>query len=79
MTPALTDPLTLPCGAVLKNRVVKGAMTEGIGTPDNRATADHAALYGRWARGGAMDKSRQHRMHPRWLKATTPKRLNLPH
>ncbi len=53
MSPALTDPLTLPCGATLKNRIVKGAMTEGMGTPDNCATDDHAALYGRWARGGA--------------------------
>lgn len=53
MTPALTDPLVLPCGATLKNRVVKGAMTEGIASPDNRATSEHVALYGRWARGGA--------------------------
>lgn len=53
MTVKLTDPLTLPCGVTLKNRIVKGAMTEGIGTPDNRATAEHAALYGKWARGGA--------------------------
>ena len=30
-------------------------------------------------RGGSMAKSRLRRMHPRWLEATTPKRLNLPH
>ena len=33
----------------------------------------------RWARGGSMAKSRLHRMHPRWLKATTPKRLTHGH
>lgn len=49
----LTDPLTLPCGAVLKNRLAKAAMTEGLASPDNRATAQHAYLYGLWAQGGA--------------------------
>ncbi|MGD9471641.1 MAG: NADH:flavin oxidoreductase/NADH oxidase family protein [Novosphingobium sp.] len=53
MPVTIADPLTLPCGAVLKNRLSKAAMTEGIATPDNRATAAHAALYGRWSDGGA--------------------------
>ena len=37
------------------------------------------ATQWRWARGGSMAKSRLHRMHPRWLKATTPKRLTHGH
>jgi len=49
----IADPLTLPCGAVLKNRLAKAAMTEGIASPDNRATEALATLYGRWADGGA--------------------------
>ncbi|MEL7487871.1 MAG: NADH:flavin oxidoreductase, partial [Pseudomonadota bacterium] len=46
-------PLTLPCGARLKNRIAKAAMTEGLADPLNRATARHATLYRRWAEGGA--------------------------
>jgi hypothetical protein len=49
----LNDPLTLPCGAVLKNRIAKGAMTEGIANPRNQATEEHVTLYRRWAEGGA--------------------------
>lgn len=53
MTPKISDPLTLPCGATLKNRLAKAAMTEGIASPENRATPELARLYGRWADGGA--------------------------
>ena len=49
----IATPLTLPCGAVLKNRIVKAAMTEGLGDPLNRATEGHVRLYKRWAEGGA--------------------------
>jgi 2,4-dienoyl-CoA reductase-like NADH-dependent reductase (Old Yellow Enzyme family) len=49
---SLADSLTLPCGAVLPNRIAKGAMTEGLADPWNRATARHATLYKRWAEGG---------------------------
>lgn len=49
----LARPLTLPCGAVLKNRLAKGAMTEGLADPDDRASERHATLYGRWSDGGA--------------------------
>ncbi|MES2492835.1 MAG: NADH:flavin oxidoreductase/NADH oxidase family protein [Pseudomonadota bacterium] len=52
MPAKLTDPLTLPCGATLKNRFAKAAMTEGIGTALNQATEEHTRLYGRWADGG---------------------------
>lgn len=47
------SPLTLPCGATLKNRIAKGAMTEGLGDARNRATEAHVRLYRRWAEGGA--------------------------
>ena len=53
----LNDPLTLPCGAVLKNRIAKGAMTEGIANPRNQATEEHVTLYRRWAEGGAGDSA----------------------
>lgn len=52
-TITLASPLTLPCGAVLKNRLAKAAMTEGLADPHNRATEGHARLYRRWAEGGA--------------------------
>ena len=44
--------LTLPCGAIIKNRLAKAAMTEGIADAANRATARHQTLYERWAKGG---------------------------
>lgn len=55
MTEAVTiaSPLTLPCGARLKNRMAKGAMTEGVADAYHRATPRHARLYRRWAAGGA--------------------------
>ena len=53
MVVIIADPLTLPCGVRLKNRLVKAAMTEGLADSQNRATARHETLYARWARGGA--------------------------
>jgi 2,4-dienoyl-CoA reductase-like NADH-dependent reductase (Old Yellow Enzyme family) len=49
----LVQPLTLRCGAVLRNRIAKAAMTEGLADEYNRATSRHEHLYGRWSRGGA--------------------------
>lgn len=49
----LSKPLTLPCGAILPNRIAKGAMTEGMATPDGRPTAELDRLYGLWSDGGA--------------------------
>jgi len=46
-------PVTLPCGTSFKNRLAKAAMTEGLGDPENGATAGHVRLYKRWADGGA--------------------------
>lgn len=49
----LSKPLTLPCGATLPNRIGKGAMTEGMATPDGRPTPELDRLYGLWSDGGA--------------------------
>lgn len=49
---ALTELLTLPCGAVLRNRLCKAAMTEGLADAQNRATKGHELLYRRWGQGG---------------------------
>lgn len=48
----LETPLTLPCGAVLSNRLAKAAMTEGLADTRNRATKRHQTLYQRWAANG---------------------------
>ncbi|MCB2096949.1 MAG: NADH:flavin oxidoreductase/NADH oxidase family protein [Parvularculaceae bacterium] len=53
MPVTIADPLTLPCGVRLKNRLVKAAMTEGLADETNRATPRLDALYHRWAEGGA--------------------------
>ena len=53
MTITLSDPLTLPCGATLPNRLAKAAMTEGMATPDGVPTAELERLYGLWSDGGA--------------------------
>jgi 2,4-dienoyl-CoA reductase-like NADH-dependent reductase (Old Yellow Enzyme family) len=50
---ALTSPLTLPCGAVLPNRLAKAAMTERLADSSNRATELHERLYRLWSQGGA--------------------------
>ena len=50
--PTIADPLVLPCGAVLPNRLAKAAMTEGLADPHGRATPELARLYGLWADGG---------------------------
>ena len=52
MSAELNRPLRPPCGAVLKNRLAKAAMTEGLADETNRATDSHLMLYERWARNG---------------------------
>ena len=49
----ITDQLDLPCGVEIKNRICKGAMTEGLADAQNRATSQHVNLYDRWSAGGA--------------------------
>jgi 2,4-dienoyl-CoA reductase-like NADH-dependent reductase (Old Yellow Enzyme family) len=53
MSDILAQPLTLPCGAVLPNRIAKAAMTEGLADPAGRPTAESERLYGLWSDGGA--------------------------
>lgn len=48
----LAAPLTLPCGQRIENRILKSAMSEGLGSADHGPTAAHARLYARWVRGG---------------------------
>ncbi len=50
---ALTDPLTLPSGLVLANRLCRAAMTEGIAGPGNDPNERHERLYAANAAGGA--------------------------
>lgn len=45
--------IKLPCGAILKNRIAKAAMSENMATRDHRANEKFATLYNRWARSGA--------------------------
>lgn len=53
MMQPIAEPLNLPCGARLSNRLCKSAMTEGLADTLNRATESHARLYRRWSHGGA--------------------------
>ena len=47
----LKDKLTLPCGAQIKNRICKAAMTERIAFADNYTNQRHLNLYKKWAEG----------------------------
>ena len=53
MPTPLAEPLTLPCGAELPNRLAKAAMTEGLATVDGVPTPELERLYGVWSDGGA--------------------------
>ncbi|MCY7295615.1 NADH:flavin oxidoreductase/NADH oxidase family protein [Alteromonas sp. a30] len=47
------SPFTLPCGRVLKNRIVKAAMEENLATAEQTPGAQLRTLYQSWAQGGA--------------------------
>jgi 2,4-dienoyl-CoA reductase-like NADH-dependent reductase (Old Yellow Enzyme family) len=47
----LSDPLTLPCGLMLPNRIVKAAMTEALADADNNPTPRLDRLYEQFAAG----------------------------
>jgi 2,4-dienoyl-CoA reductase-like NADH-dependent reductase (Old Yellow Enzyme family) len=49
----LAEELQLPCGAMLKNRIAKAAMTEGLADIYGHPTAELEKLYGIWSDGGA--------------------------
>jgi 2,4-dienoyl-CoA reductase-like NADH-dependent reductase (Old Yellow Enzyme family) len=48
----LNQPLRLPCGATLPNRLAKAAMTEGLADAWLRATPALDRLYRTWSEGG---------------------------
>lgn len=49
----LNEPLTLPNGTRLPNRIAKAAMSECLGDVGLSPTARHTQLYRRWSGGGA--------------------------
>lgn len=49
----INRPFKLPCGAVIKNRLVKSAMTERISDRNLEPNQKHEILYRRWAETGA--------------------------
>ena len=49
----IDNPLTLPCGLILKNRIVKSAMSEALADEANNPTDRLVELYQRWSHGGA--------------------------
>ena len=53
MSDILSQPLLLPCGASVSNRLAKAAMTEGLATPAGVPTPELERLYGLWSDGGA--------------------------
>jgi len=53
MSDLLKQPLKLPCGATLSNRLAKAPLTEGMADPSNRANEKLVQLYRRWSEGGA--------------------------
>lgn len=53
MEDVLKQPLALPCGISIPNRLGKAPMTEGLADERLRATDKHVRLYRRWSQGGA--------------------------
>ena len=49
----LAQPLDLPCGVQLKNRLIKSAMSDSLGDGAGNPTEAQIRLYERWAEGGA--------------------------
>ena len=49
---SLHDPLHLPCGLVLPNRIMKAAMSEALADSGNSPGARLERLYRTWSKGG---------------------------
>lgn len=49
----ISDPIILPCGVKIKNRIVKSAMSENMGSDINMSNESLNKLYDRWADGGS--------------------------
>ena len=52
MVTTLTDPLRLPCGAVIANRIAKAAITEGLADARGWPTQALERLYRGWMKSG---------------------------
>lgn len=52
LVPYVFQPVMLPCGVTLKNRVVKSAMSDSLGDGRGDPTPAQIRLYTRWAHGG---------------------------
>jgi 2,4-dienoyl-CoA reductase-like NADH-dependent reductase (Old Yellow Enzyme family) len=50
---SISDPLTLPCGVVLPNRIAKAAMSEQLADRNNAPDHRLRNLYSRWSNSGA--------------------------
>lgn len=50
--PTLRDPLTLPCGLVLPNRIMKAALSEGMADKQKAPDKRLERLYTTWGKGG---------------------------
>lgn len=50
-TMSIAQPLELPCGLKLSNRIVKAALEESLGSGDNQPNEYIYRLYQRWAKG----------------------------
>ena len=48
----LIQPLELPCGSILKNRIAKSAMSDSLGDGRGNPTPSELRLYETWAEGG---------------------------
>jgi 2,4-dienoyl-CoA reductase-like NADH-dependent reductase (Old Yellow Enzyme family) len=48
----LFDPLELPCGLTLKNRLAKSAMSDSLGDGTGHPSIEQIRLYQRWVEGG---------------------------
>lgn len=48
----IAEPIQLPCGTMLKNRLAKSAMSENMARPGHIAGNEFYNLYRRWAEGG---------------------------
>ena len=48
----LDRPLQLPCGVILKNRLIKSAMSDSLADGTGSPTTRQIRLYERWAQGG---------------------------
>ncbi|ANA98501.1 NADH:flavin oxidoreductase [Mycolicibacterium phlei] len=53
MSDILNQPVSLPCGATLSNRIAKAGMSEQLAARDGGVTDELVRLYANWARSGA--------------------------